>query len=76
MITHQLEEKILMSHFTKLKTKILDKNCLLKALKNLNYVFEENSTIRGYNSRTRKGDIVIKTNGYYDVGFVRKSDTP
>ncbi len=63
-----------MSHFTKLKTKILDKNCLLKALRNLNYVFEENSTIRGYNRRTRKGNVVIKTNGEYDIGFVRKSN--
>ena len=63
-----------MSHFTKLKTQILDRKCLLKALKNLNYVFEEHSTIRGYNRRTRKADIVIKTNGSYDVGFVRKSN--
>ncbi len=63
-----------MSHFTKLKTKILDKNCLLKALRNLNYVFEEDSTIRGYNRRTRKGNVVIKTNGEYDIGFVRKSN--
>jgi len=63
-----------MSHFTKLKTKILDKNCLLKALRNLNYVFEENSTIRGYNRRTRKCNIVIKTSGEYDIGFVRKTN--
>jgi len=62
-----------MSHFTKLKTKILDKECLLKALKSLNYVIEEDSKIRGYNRRTRNGNVVIKTNGDYDVGFVRKS---
>jgi predicted DNA-binding WGR domain protein len=62
-----------MSHFTKLKTKIIDKECLLKALKNLNYAIEENSLIRGYNRRTRKGDIVIKANGDFDVGFVKDS---
>lgn len=62
-----------MSHFTKLKTKILDKECLLKTLKNLNYEFEENSSIRGYNRRTRTGDIAIKTKGEFNVGFVRKS---
>ena len=62
-----------MSHFTKLKTKILDRECLLKALRNLNYEFEENSSIRGYNRRTRPGNIVIKTNGEFNVGFVRKS---
>ena len=62
-----------MSHFTKLKTKIIDRTCLLKALKNLNYTYEENSSIRGYNRRTRAADIVIRTNGEFDVGFVRKS---
>ncbi len=60
-----------MSHFTKLKTKITDRSCLLKTLENLHYNVEENSTIRGYNQRTRKGDIVVKTNGDFDVGFVR-----
>ena len=62
-----------MSHFTRLKTKITDRECLLKTLKNLNYNFEENSSIRGYNRRTRKADVVIKTHGEFDVGFVRKS---
>jgi hypothetical protein len=60
-----------MSHFTKLKTKITDKVHLLKALKNLQYTVEENSIIRGYNRRTRKGDIVVKTQGSFDVGFVK-----
>jgi hypothetical protein len=58
-----------MSHFTKLKTKITDKACLLKALGNLDYSVEENSNIRGYNGRIRKGEIVIKTNGNFDIGF-------
>jgi hypothetical protein len=46
----------------------------LKTLKNLQYTVEENSTIRGYNRRTRKGDIVIKTNGEFDVGFIKGKD--
>lgn len=64
-----------MSHFTKLKTKILDKNCLLKALQKMNYNVQEDSTIRGYNGRTRKGALVIKTNGPFDAGFIKKSET-
>ena len=64
-----------MSHFTKLKTKITDGKCLLKTLENLQYKVEENSTIRGYNRRTRKGDIVIKTNGEFDVGFIKTKDS-
>lgn len=64
-----------MSHFTKLKTKITDKVHLLKALDNLQYTVEENSIIRGYNRRTRKGDIVIKTQGNFDVGFVKAQDS-
>jgi hypothetical protein len=43
----------------------------MKTLENLQYTVEENSTIRGYNRRTRKGDIVIKTRGDFDVGFIK-----
>ena len=64
-----------MSHFTRIKTKITDRSCLLKTLKNLQYTVEEDSTIRGYNRRTRKGDIVIKTNGEFDVGFIKGKDS-
>ncbi|MFW9906828.1 MAG: DUF1257 domain-containing protein [Candidatus Thorarchaeota archaeon] len=62
-----------MSHFTKLRTKMTDKECLIKTLSNLNYNVLENSTIKGYGGRTRKGDIVIKTRGTYDVGFIKSS---
>ena len=64
-----------MSHFTKLKTKITDRNCLLKTLENLQYNVEEDSMIRGYNRRTRKGDIVIKTDGEFDIGFIKAKDS-
>ena len=62
-----------MSHFTRLKTKMNDKECIIKALKNLHYSYEENTKIRGYGNRTRIGDIVIKTNGNFDVGFIKSS---
>lgn len=63
-----------MSHFTRLKTKMNDKECIIKALKNLGYSYEENSKIRGYGGRSRNGDIVIKTAGQYDVGFIKSSN--
>ena len=62
-----------MSHFTKLRTKMIDKECLVKTLKNLNYNVEENSTIKGYGGRTHKGEIVIKTRRGYDIGFVKST---
>ena len=34
----------------------------------------ENAPIRGYNGRIRKGEIVIKTRGPCDVGYLRKSE--
>lgn len=69
---HRREIKL--SHFTKLKTKMLDKECLAKALKNLNYNVMENTTIRGYGRRTRNGYLVIKTHGTFDVGFIKSSN--
>jgi hypothetical protein len=62
-----------MSHFTKLRTKMIDKECLVKTLKNLNYNVLENSVIQGYGGSTRKGDIVIKTHRSYDVGFIKST---
>ena len=60
-----------MSHFSTIKTRIIDHSCLIQALKKLNYSIEENSEIKGYNGRVRKGDIVIKTSGSFDIGFVK-----
>ena len=63
-----------MSHFTKIKTKIINKECLIEALQNLDFVVKENVAIIGYRGRKSKGDVVIKTNKAYDVGFVKETD--
>jgi len=60
-----------MSHFTKIKTKIIDLECLKESLLELNYNIKENSLIQGYRGRTRKGDLVISTGKGYDVGFIK-----
>ncbi len=62
------------SHFTTIKTKITDKECLIEALQNLNYVVKENVPIRGYSGRKRQGDVVVKTGQSYDVGFIKNSE--
>ncbi len=62
-----------MSHFTKIKTVLKDKECLLESLKNLDYKVEVNTSIKGYQGKTTHGDIVIKTNSSYDVGFVKNA---
>lgn len=63
-----------MSHFTTIKTKILDKTCLIEALQNNNFNVQENVSILGYRGRKKTGEVVIKTGKNYDVGFVKSTD--
>lgn len=63
-----------MSHFSKVKTQIKDKSILISALKELEYTVKENTMIKGYQGKTLKGDVVVKTGGAYDVGFVNEND--
>jgi hypothetical protein len=63
-----------MSHFTKIRTKITDRKSLIEALQNLNYNVEENVSIIGYQGAHQLGDVVVKTSGGYDIGFVKNSD--
>lgn len=61
-----------MSHFTTIKTKIKDKKCLVEALQNLNYVVRENVPILGYQGHWHQGEVVVKTETGFDVGFVKE----
>lgn len=60
-----------MSHFTIIKTKIKDRECLIESLLNLNYIVRENVPVLGYSGRKTHGDVVVKTGKPYDVGFNR-----
>jgi hypothetical protein len=65
------------SHFTTIKTKIKDKECLIEALRKINTgssQIEENASIKGYRGRRRNGDVVVKTGRSFDVGFIKESD--
>lgn len=64
-----------MSHFTTVKSKIRDMQCLQLALDDLNYEYEtseEGVQVRGYLGELETADLVIKASKTYDVG-VRKT---
>ena len=64
-----------MSHFTSIKTKIVEKQYLKQALSELGHTYQEgNVQIRGYQGIQTNVAIKIPTNNTgYDIGF-RKSD--
>lgn len=63
-----------MSHFTRIKTQIVEKKYLMQALRDLNYAYEEGDVkIRGFGGNRTGVEIKIPTgNRGYDIGF-RKS---
>jgi hypothetical protein len=65
-----------MSHFTRVKTKIVELLYLKRALQDLNLQFEEGKVkIRGYLGKKTAVDLRIRTPEGYDVGFVKVGDT-
>ncbi len=60
-----------MSHFTQIKTRIRDLDCLVKALDDLQIPHERgNVAVRGYRGESRHGQLVIRQDNAHDVGFV------
>ncbi len=65
-----------MSHFTRIKTKIVDLLYLRRALKDLNLEYQEGKVkIRGYLGRKVAVDLRVRTPEGYDIGFVKSGDT-
>ena len=63
-----------MSHFTEVKTKILDKTLLKKALSTLGFQIEESPegvSVRGFMGDAIHADFKILTKSHYDIGFVQ-----
>lgn len=60
-----------MSHFTRIKTQIVEKKYLIQSLQDLNYAYEEgNVEIRGYGGNRTAVEVKIPTNNRgYDIGF-------
>lgn len=65
-----------MSHFTRVKTVIRDRDLLEDTLRQLHYNFRsgESVPIRGLSGTTVSGEVVIDTGCQYDIGFQRHSD--
>lgn len=65
-----------MSHFSKITTRIVNKQYLIDALKRLNYDLEVGQLkCRGYNGNQSDVEILIKlTNNNYNLGFRRSGE--
>jgi len=65
-----------MSHFTRVKTVIRDREILCESLRQLHYQFQEGERvpIRGYANNAEYGQVVVNTGSRYDIGFQRQSD--
>lgn len=61
-----------MSHFSRIKTKITDKNLLIACLNEMGYQILENTELKGFNE-TKKVDLLIKMSRGYDVGFSKNA---
>ena len=58
-----------MSHFTRIRTQMIEKEYLIQALQDLEYKYEVgDAQIRGFGRQHRKVSIRVKRPGY-DVGF-------
>ncbi|MEI6046705.1 MAG: DUF1257 domain-containing protein [Chloroflexota bacterium] len=66
-----------MSHFTRIKTKMVEKEFLLNALKDLGHPYQEDgSEVRGYGGRKTPAEIKIATsNPDYSIGFQKSGDS-
>ena len=59
-----------MSHFSKIKTKLYDRNILKKSLSDLKLEWtEQNQRIVGYQKQTHDAEIIVKQSNNYDIGF-------
>ena len=59
-----------MSHLSKIKTKLYDRNILKKSLSDLKLEWtEQNQQIVGYQKQTHDAEIIVKQSNNYDIGF-------
>ena len=63
-----------MSHFTTIKTEILDPEILKETLSDLKFEFRENGQIPGHQGRIENVDIAVKIFGSSCLGFNKRSE--
>lgn len=61
-----------MSHFTTIKTEILDPEILKRTLSDLKFEFQENGKIPGHQGQMENTDIVVKIFGRSCLGFNKR----
>lgn len=67
-----------MSHFTRIKTHMVEKEFLLQALKDLGYSYEEGEVdVRGFAAAQTKAEIKVRTGGFLgrEIGFCKTGDS-
>lgn len=65
----------MMSHFSSIKTKIVEKEYLLQALDDLGYSYKDSpGSIKGWGVESRKVDIRVKSGLRYRIGFQSTTD--
>jgi hypothetical protein len=64
-----------MSHFSKIKTRIVEREYLLSALEDLGYAYEVGQLeIKGFRENTETAEIRVQHANDYDIGFRLKGD--
>lgn len=66
-----------MSHFSRIRTQMAEKQYIIQALDDLGYSYEDkgNTTVRGWQGRTTPAEITVATqNKLYNIGFVKNGD--
>jgi hypothetical protein len=64
-----LSRRLNMSHFTTIKTEILDLEVLKQTLSDLRIGYEEKGKIQGFEGQREVVDIVVKLDGRFTMGF-------
>jgi hypothetical protein len=63
-----------MSHFSRIQTKMVDKNIVLKALKDMGFTYQEGEQkVTGFGGQKMEVDIRIQLKMSYDIGLRMKN---
>lgn len=66
-----------MSHFTTVKTKLRDLDCVKRAAEDLGLMLVESETpveVRGFQGATEKSNLMIKATEHFDIGLKQTAD--
>ncbi len=64
-----------MSHFTRVRTRMVEKEYILKALEELGYHPEEGKAVKGWFGNRAEAEFKIPSKKWgFDIGFVRNGD--